>query len=87
MASADVDRLLQYIFPTERLPAHTQELLKTPVGRRQLELWPQYAGRIHMDALGRPQVYLNVFEYFMFWTAFYVLRGSRGPDADRWGAA
>lgn len=29
------------------------------------------------------QIYLNVFEYFMFWTAFYVLRGNRGPDADR----
>ncbi|KAG2501874.1 hypothetical protein HYH03_000372 [Edaphochlamys debaryana] len=78
MAQADSDRLVQYIFPTERLPAHTQELLKEPqgLGRRVLDSWPQYRGRIRQDAAGRPQVFLNVFEYFMFWTAFYVLRGS-----------
>ncbi|KXZ52315.1 hypothetical protein GPECTOR_10g947 [Gonium pectorale] len=78
MAQADSDRLVQYIFPTERLPAHTQELLKEPqgLGRRLLDSWPQYRGRIRHDAAGRPQVYLNLFEYFVFWTAFYVLRGS-----------
>ncbi|KAG2439532.1 hypothetical protein HXX76_004885 [Chlamydomonas incerta] len=78
MAQADNDRLVQYIFPTERLPAHTQELLKEPggLGRRLLDTWPQYRGRIRADVTGRPQVFLNVLEYFMFWTAFYVLRGS-----------
>ncbi|PNW82237.1 hypothetical protein CHLRE_06g278126v5 [Chlamydomonas reinhardtii] len=78
MAQADNDRLVQYIFPTERLPAHTQELLKEPggLGRRLLDSWPQYRGRIRPDVTGRPQVFLNVLEYFMFWTAFYVLRGS-----------
>ncbi|KAG2445175.1 hypothetical protein HYH02_008643 [Chlamydomonas schloesseri] len=78
MAQADNDRLVQYIFPTERLPAHTQELLKEPggLGRRLLDTWPQYRGRIRTDVTGRPQVFLNVLEYFMFWTAFYVLRGS-----------
>lgn len=30
------------------------------------------------------QVLLNVFEYFMFWSAFFVLRGSAGNDANRW---
>lgn len=28
-----------------------------------------------MPAAHPPQVYLNVFEYFMFWNAFFVLRG------------
>ena len=32
MAQADSDRLVQYIFPTERLPAHTQ------VGRGQIRV-------------------------------------------------
>jgi len=26
------------------------------------------------------QVHLNVFQYFMFWAAFYVLRGARSTD-------
>ncbi|GLI62983.1 hypothetical protein VaNZ11_005840 [Volvox africanus] len=84
MAQADSDRLVEYIFPTERLPAHTQELLKEPQGYgiKLLGTWPQYRGRIRSDATGHPQVYLNLFEYFMFWTAFYVLRGS-GNDTRR----
>ncbi|GLC41058.1 hypothetical protein PLESTB_000948000 [Pleodorina starrii] len=82
MAQADSDHLVQYIFPTERLPAHTQELLKEPngLGRRLLDTWPQYRGRLRHDPAGRPQVYLNLFEYFMFWTAFYVLRGSAADN-------
>ncbi|GIL77653.1 hypothetical protein Vretifemale_7145 [Volvox reticuliferus] len=84
MAQADSDRLVEYIFPTERLPAHTQELLKEPQGYgiKLLSTWPQYRGRIRSDATGHPQIYLNLFEYFMFWTAFYVLRGS-GNDTRR----
>ncbi len=35
-----------------------QELLKDPsgVGRRVLDTWPQYRGRLRQDAAGRPQV-------------------------------
>jgi hypothetical protein len=36
-----------------------------------------------VDARGQVQILLNVFEYFVFWTAFYVLRGSRAADAQR----
>lgn len=56
MASADADHLVQYIFPPERLPAHTQELLKDAVGRRLLDSWPQYRHRVRQDGAGRPQV-------------------------------
>ncbi len=45
--------------------------------RRELERWPQYQGRILQDGHGRTQIHLNVFYYFLFWMAFYVLRGSR----------
>lgn len=27
-----------------------------------------------------PQVHLNMYDYFMFWAAFYVLRGARSAD-------
>ena len=45
--------------------------------RKALELWPQYYRHIVTDARGKHHVHLNVFEYFAFWTAFYVLRSSQ----------
>ncbi|MEW5297300.1 MAG: hypothetical protein WDW36_000517 [Sanguina aurantia] len=74
IASADSLGLIQYIFPIERLPAHTQQLLKSSAGIAELSAWPQYAGRISLDGNGKPQVLLNVLSFFMFWNAFYVLR-------------
>ena len=56
MERADADRLVQYIFPPERLPAHTQELLKDAAGRKLLDTWPQYRHHIRQDGAGRPQV-------------------------------
>lgn len=50
MHSADAERVIQYLFPLERLPAHTQELLKRPAGRKELSAWPQYAGRLQVGA-------------------------------------
>ena len=41
-----------------------------------MERWPQYKGHILLDAQGKPRIHLNVLTYFLFWTAFYVLRGS-----------
>ena len=45
--------------------------------RKALEGWPQYSRHIIEDARGKYHVHLNVFEYFVFWTAFYVLRSSQ----------
>lgn len=78
--AADADAIIQFLFPPERLPAHTQELLRVPAGLRELNGWPQYKGRLRLDNMGRCQVHLNMFEYLMFWAAFYVLRGSRSTD-------
>ena len=44
--------------------------------RAEMERWPQYRGRIVLDAQGNPHIHLSVLTYFLFWTAFYVLRGS-----------
>ena len=49
----------------------------TPSSRKALESWPQYYKHIVTDARGKHHVHLNVFEYFAFWTAFYVLRSSQ----------
>ncbi|GBF95518.1 hypothetical protein Rsub_07868 [Raphidocelis subcapitata] len=81
--AADAGRLIHFLFPPERLPAHTQELLQTAGGRAELERWPQYRGRLRAEAGGRCQVMLNMYEYFMFWAAFYVLRGTRGHEGAR----
>ncbi|KAK9815560.1 hypothetical protein WJX72_005838 [[Myrmecia] bisecta] len=90
MQSADADGLIKFMFPLERLPTHTQILLGIEAGRQVLNSWPQYHNHIVTDASGRCQVHLNVFEYFMFWTAFYVLRGSHtqadyAPSRTRYG--
>lgn len=102
MLRADADELIQYVFPVERLPTHTQVgtvgqhftftrcardatprqmLLSLPAGRTHLGKWPQYAGRIVVDASGRCQLHLNVLCYFLFWLAFAVLKGGDSAAA------
>ncbi|BDA48624.1 hypothetical protein COCOBI_12-3050 [Coccomyxa sp. Obi] len=80
MHSADADGLIKFMFPLERLPTHTQLLLASEAGRKELERWPQYRGRIFQDPQGRTQIHLNVLSYFLFWMAFYVLRGSQAQS-------
>ncbi|CAK0739108.1 hypothetical protein CVIRNUC_001137 [Coccomyxa viridis] len=76
LLSADADGLINFIFPLERLPIRTQLLLRSAPGRAEMERWPQYKGRIVLDGQGNPHIHLSVLTYFLFWTAFYVLRGS-----------
>jgi hypothetical protein len=47
--------------------------------RRALEKWPQYKGHLKPDPRDPEKcvVHLNTLEYFIFWTAFYVLRSSQ----------
>lgn len=56
-------------------------LLSLPAGRTHLGKWPQYAGRIVVDASGRCQLHLNVLCYFLFWLAFAVLKGGDSAAA------
>ena len=54
-------------------------LLAAPAGRQELERWPQYQrGAIVSDAAGRCHVKLGVFQFFLFWFAFYVIKGDGG---------
>ena len=45
--------------------------------RQELSCWPQYAKRIVRGPGGKAAIHLDVFGYYVFWTAFYVLRGSQ----------
>lgn len=79
MHSADADGSTQFFFPKERLPTHTQMLLASPAGRAELERWPQYGrGAVVADAAGRCHVKLGVFQFFLCWFAFYVIKGDGG---------
>jgi hypothetical protein len=54
-------------------------LLAAPAGRQELERWPQYQrGAVVADAAGRCHVKLGVFQFFLFWFAFYVIKGDGG---------
>ncbi|KAL2903032.1 Sphingomyelin phosphodiesterase 4 [Bienertia sinuspersici] len=76
-----VDRLslVKFVFPSERLPEWVRFLLSS---ERECRILPDlcllFKGRIKEDEIkGNFQVHLNVFEYFMFWFAYYpVCRGN-----------
>ena len=48
--------------------------------RQKLQAWPQYSGRLQPDGSGRPAIHVPVFQYFVLWTAFYMLRGPQGDS-------
>uniref|UniRef100_A0A5B7AYY4 Putative sphingomyelin phosphodiesterase 4 n=1 Tax=Davidia involucrata TaxID=16924 RepID=A0A5B7AYY4_DAVIN len=85
-----VDRLslVKYAFPTERLPEWVRFMLQNERDFRVLaDLCPLFKGRVKEDSIkvSSFQVQLNVFEYYMFWFAYYpVCRGnSENCDAVR----
>ncbi|KAK9838022.1 hypothetical protein WJX74_009893 [Apatococcus lobatus] len=77
MFSADLDNLVMFNFPLERLPTYTQVLLNSDAGRQVAKQWPQYQQSLQLDSAGKPQLHLGVMLYFFFWTAFFVLRGTQ----------
>ncbi|KAM7531079.1 hypothetical protein LguiB_034489 [Lonicera macranthoides] len=85
-----VDRLslVKYVFSVERLPEWIRFMLQNDRDCRILEdLCPLFKGRVKKDSIKGSgssfQVQLNVFEYYMFWFAYYpVYRGnSENSDA------
>ncbi|KAK9861773.1 hypothetical protein WJX84_002738 [Apatococcus fuscideae] len=81
MYSADMDSLVMFNFPLERLPTYTQVLLDSDAGRQAARQWPQYQQSLRLDSSGKPQLHLGVMLYFFFWTAFFVLRGTQAAFA------
>ncbi|WOG86309.1 hypothetical protein DCAR_0205511 [Daucus carota subsp. sativus] len=74
------DRLSQvkYVFPTERLPEWMRFMFRNEREVSVLsELCPLFRGRVSSNAGCLNEVRLNVFEYYMFWFAYYpVCKGN-----------
>ncbi|KAJ3681847.1 hypothetical protein LUZ60_014420 [Juncus effusus] len=86
--SVDQQSLIKYIFPSERLPEWIRFVLQNPIsGDLLASASPLFASRIKEDEIQNlNQIQLNVFEYYIFWFAYYpVLRGAAsdlsGPNS------
>lgn len=83
-----VDRLslVKYVFPVERLPEWVKYMLQNERDSHTLgDLCSLFKSRVKEDGLKGSsfQIQLNVFEYYMFWFAYYpVCRGNNeGSEA------
>ncbi|KAM5572983.1 hypothetical protein ABKV19_012830 [Rosa sericea] len=82
-----VDRLslVKYVFPIERLPEWVRFMLSSEKDSRALsDLAPVFKNRVKEDSI-QPnfhQVQLNVFEYYIFWFAYYPVCRGNGENCD-----
>ncbi|XP_047332152.1 uncharacterized protein LOC124935772 [Impatiens glandulifera] len=86
ISSVDRLSLVKYVFPSERLPEWVRFMFQNERDCCALvDLCPLFKGMLKGDSIkGVPnQVHLNVFEYYMFWFAYYpVCKGNTdGYDA------
>ncbi|KAK1378218.1 Transcription factor MYB82-like [Heracleum sosnowskyi] len=69
---ADRVSLLKYLFPIEILPQWMRILLHNVRDVSVLaELCPLFRGRVFRNGLGFYELRLNLFEFYLFWFAFY----------------
>ena len=61
-----------------------QIYLKTEAGQKELNKWPQYQGCL-VPAYGGKRIQLKTLQYFLLWTAFYVLRSAHTSSSDVMG--
>ncbi|XP_009368997.2 uncharacterized protein LOC103958457 [Pyrus x bretschneideri] len=86
-AISAVDRLslVKYVFPIERLPEWVRFMLSSENDSRVLsDLAPIFKNRVKEDSI-KPNFYqlqLNVFEYYMFWFAYYPVCRGNGENFD-----
>ncbi|KAL6175830.1 hypothetical protein ACLB2K_052469 [Fragaria x ananassa] len=82
-----VDRLslVKYVFPVERLPEWVRFMLSSDHDSAALsDLAPVFKNRVKEDPI-QPnfhQVQLNVFEYYIFWFAYYPVCSGNGENCD-----
>ncbi|KAF8412961.1 hypothetical protein HHK36_000933 [Tetracentron sinense] len=83
ISSVDQHSLVKYVFPIERLPEWVRFMLQSERDCRVLlDLCPLFKGRIKEDQIkGSYQVQLNVFEYYMFWFAYYPVCKGNSEDS------
>lgn len=80
ISAVDRQSLVKYVFPVERLPEWVRFALQSNRDCRILsDLCPLFKGRIKEDSIKGTsfQIQVNVFEYYMFWFAYYpVCKGN-----------
>ncbi|GLU05555.1 hypothetical protein SLE2022_226520 [Rubroshorea leprosula] len=80
ISAIDRHSLVKYVFPSERLPEWARFMLSSEKDCRVLsELCPLFKGKVKEDKIKGSlyQIRLSVFEYYMFWFAYYpVCRGN-----------
>lgn len=65
-------------------PMCLQVFLRTEAGQKELDRWPQYQGCL-VPAYGGKRIQLKTLQYFLLWTAFYVLRTAHASSSDAMG--
>ncbi|ERN00158.1 hypothetical protein AMTR_s00111p00045560 [Amborella trichopoda] len=79
--SIDRHSLIKYVFPTERLPEWIRFLLNSDINL--FDSLPLLKNRVQKESIkGVYQVQLNVFEYYIFWFAYYPVCKAKGDDRD-----
>ncbi|XVF13420.1 hypothetical protein REPUB_Repub08aG0206200 [Reevesia pubescens] len=80
ISAVDRHSLVKYVFPVERLPEWVRFMLANEKDCRVLsDLCPLFKGKVKEDLIKGSlcQIQLNVFEYYMFWFAYYpVCKGN-----------
>ena len=61
-----------------------QILLRSEAGQKELDRWPQYQGCL-VPAYAGKRIHLKTLQYFLLWTAFYVLRTAHTSSSDIMG--
>ncbi|GAV72817.1 hypothetical protein CFOL_v3_16305 [Cephalotus follicularis] len=80
ISSVDRQSLVKYVFPIERLPEWTRFMISSEAHARVLaDFCPLFKGKVNEDSIKGSlyQIQLSVFEYYMFWFAYYpICRGN-----------
>ncbi|XP_022737107.1 uncharacterized protein LOC111289990 isoform X2 [Durio zibethinus] len=80
ISAVDRHSLVKYVFPVERLPEWVRFMLSNEKDCRVLsDLCPLFKGKVKEDSIKGSlcQIQLDVFEYYMFWFAYYpVCKGN-----------
>ncbi|XP_022718911.1 uncharacterized protein LOC111277047 [Durio zibethinus] len=85
ISSVDRHSLVKFVFPVERLPKWVRFMLSNYKECRVLsDLCPLFNGKVQEDSVKGPfcQIQLNVFEYYMFWFAYYPICKGNSENLD-----
>lgn len=85
ISAVDRRSLVKYVFPVERLPEWVRFMLSNEKYFRVIsDLCPFFKGKVKEDAVQGSlcQIQLNVFEYYLFWFAYYPVCKGNSENLD-----